>query len=46
MAITIGAFTDREIGHIKRCIEIRLAGIRGYQLSEEDDLRDILKKLE
>ena len=46
MAIMIGAFTEKEIGHIKRCVEIRLSGIRGYNLSEEDDLKALLDKLE
>lgn len=38
-------FTEEELGVIRISLEIRLNGIRGGYSSEEDVIRELLKKL-
>lgn len=37
--------TEQEAGAVRNAIEVRLAGIRGYSLSEEDYLRSVSVRL-
>lgn len=37
--------TEQEAGAVKNAIEVRLAGIRGYGLSEEEYLRNVSDRL-
>lgn len=37
--------TEQEIGAVRQAVSIRLNGIRGYALSEEDYLRSAKEKL-
>ena len=37
--------SEREAGALRGAIETRLAGIRGYGLSEEEYLRSVLDRL-